>query len=104
MAFNETSFHSFINFLDDSGRINHFFYKLLWMYPIFITIRRSNTVNQYTPWNASPNTWCDVGSNTTCITFLTRNIHGDFSPEHRIPYNLVVTTSMFCVYRRDVCR
>ena len=69
MAFNEKSFLSFIDFLDGSGRIHHFFYQLLRMHPTFITIRKSHTANQYTLWNANPDTRCEAGSDNTHIAF-----------------------------------
>ena len=70
MVFNEKLFLSFINFPGDSDRINHFFYVLLWMYPIFITHRNSHAVNEYVTGNPSSNTRCDIGSDPSSITFL----------------------------------
>ena len=104
MVFNEKLFLSFIHVPGDPDRINHFFYVLLRMCPLFITDRNSHTVNEYITGIPRSNTRCDADNDPASITFLTRNIHGDVIPERRIPYNLVVTTSMFCKYRWDVRR
>jgi len=69
MAFNEKVFLSFIHFTGDSDRITHFFYQLLWMYPLFVTNRNSPMANQYVTGNPSSNTRCNAGSDPACITF-----------------------------------
>jgi len=103
-GFNEKLSLSFIYFPGNPDRINHFFYVLLRMYPLFITRRNSHTVSEYITGTPRPDTRCDAGSDPASVTFLTRNIHGDVIPGHRIPDNLVVTTRMFRIYRWDVRR
>jgi hypothetical protein len=56
MVFNEKLFLSFIHFPGDPDRINHFFYVLLRMYPLFITLRNSHTVNEYVTGTPRPDT------------------------------------------------
>ena len=104
MVFNEKVFPLFIHFPGDPDRINHFFYVLLRMYPLFITPGTSHAVNEHGTGTPRPDTRGDAGSDPASVTFLTRNIPGDVIPGHRIPDNLVVTTSMFCLYRWDVHR
>jgi hypothetical protein len=104
MAFNETIFLSFIIFRGDSDRINHFFYQLLGMYPVFIPDRNTHATNQYITGNHRSDTRFDVGCDPANSTFLNRSINGGFIPGHGIPYNLVITAGMFCVYRWDVRR
>jgi hypothetical protein len=104
MVCNEMVFLSFIHFPDNPDRINPFFYVLLRMCRLFIAPRTSYIVNEYGTGNPGSDTRCDVGIDPASITLPHRNIHGDGIPEHRIPCYLVVTTSMFCVYRWDVRR
>ena len=85
MVCNEMEFLSFIHFPGDPDRITPFFYVLLRMYPLFITHRTSHTVNEYGTAHPRSDTRCDVGSDTPSLTFPTRNLHGDVTPEHRIP-------------------
>ena len=104
MVFNEKVFLSFIHFPGDPDRIHHFFYVLFRMYPLFITHGNSHTFNEPVTGNPGSNTRCDVGSDPASVPSLTRNIPGDVIPKHRVPYNLVVTTGMLCIYRWDVRR